>query len=455
VTVSKEITRLEHSSVKLSLTVDKDDVRSQYDELLSDYSKSIQLPGFRKGKAPRDVLVRKFGESLKGEALGHLIEKSITQVFEDETFAREDRPLPYSTPQVQDEPKLDLDTDLVFSVIYDVLPKVTVGKYKGLDIEVPAAEITGGDIARELEEVRERNSIVLDRDEGAAAEKDNVVTVNYCELSDDGSAAAGTERQDFVFTLGSGYNVYKFDEEVTGMKKGETRDFTKTFPNDFADAAIAGKTKKLRVTLAALKEKKLPELDDDLAQDVDEKYKTLDDLKNSIRDRMEKNLEKRLRELKINRILGKIVENTPVEVPESMIHIELDSRWRNLARRFNASTGEVIKMMEKSGKSGEEIQNEWRPDAVKALHSRLIVETLMEDLKLEASDEEVEKELETIAGESGTPVEDVKKYYEQQQMKDYLKEDIKERKLFDILLGENTIKTSGNMNYLDFMAVNG
>jgi trigger factor len=455
VAVSKEITRLEHSSVKLTVTVGKDDVRTKYDELLAEHSKNIQLPGFRKGKVPREVLIRKFGDALKGEAVGHIIEGAVEEIFKDEALSRSDRPLPYSTPQLEGDPKLDLDADLSFSVVYDTLPEVKIGQWKGLEAEIPDVTVTDEDLNRELEEIRDRNAIVLDRDEGTAAEKDNVVTVNYCELDENGETVADSAREDFVFTLGSGYNIYKFDDEVTGMKKGETKTIEKTFPEDFSDAALAGKTKKLKISLTALKEKKLPELDDDLAQDVDEKYETLDDLKNSIRDRLNKSLERRLRDIKINNLLEKIVANTPVEIPESMVRIELDSRWRNLARRFGTSTEEIIKMMEKSGKGAEEIQAEWRPDAVKALHSRLIVETLIEEQKFEASDAEVEKELANIALESDTPLEEVKKYYEQENAKEYLKEDVKEKKLFELLLTENTIKTGKKENYLDLMGNNG
>ncbi|MDR1287047.1 MAG: trigger factor [Treponema sp.] len=454
-TVSKEITRLEHSSVKLTLTVGKDDVGSHYDDLVKEYAKNIQMPGFRRGKVPREVLVRKFGDALKGEALERTIEGALTQVFDDESFAREDKPLPYSTPKVEEEPKFDTGADLAFSVVYDVLPKVTVGQYKGLEIEVPGAEVAKEDIDRELEAVRERNAIVLDRDDGAAAERDNVVTVNYGEINEEGGIIPGSEREDFVFTLGSGYNIYQFDDEITGMKKGETKDFEKTFPGDFSDPDLAGKTKKIRVTLTALKEKKLPELDDDLAQDTDEKYKTLDDLVNSIRERMQKNLEKRLRDLKISRLLEKITENTPVDVPESMIRIEIDSRWRNLARRLNVSIENIVKIMERDGRNREEIQNEWRPDAVKALHSRLIVETLMEDLALTVSDEELEKEFKDMAEREETTIEEVKKYCEENSSTEFLKEEIKERKLFDILLAENTVKTGKTENYLDLMKING
>jgi trigger factor len=434
--------------------VAKDDLRAQYDEILGNYTKTVQIPGFRKGKAPRDVLVRKFGEALNQEVLGTVIEKALGQVFEDESLGREERPLPYSSPQLQDEPKLDLEKDLSFSVIYDVLPKLTVGRWKGLEVEAPEAEISDDDINRELEAVRERNAVVLDRDEDAAAEKGDVVTVDYCELDDNGTPLANSERQEFVFTLGSGYNPYKFDDEILGMKKGETREVVKTYPPEEGDSSLAGRTVKLRLSLSALKERKLPELDDDLAQDVDEKYQTLEDLKTSIRKNLTENLERRLREIRISNILEKILADTPVDIPESMIRIELESRWRSLARRFNTSVEDLLKSMGNTEGGIEGIQDGWRPAAIKALHSRLIVETLMEDLKLEAGEEELNGEIEKFAAEDEAMAEDIKKYYQEEQARAYLKEEIKERKLFDILLAENTVKPGKKENYLDLMSNN-
>jgi trigger factor len=451
VAVTKEITKLEHSNVKLTLTIGKDDVRSEYDALLAEYTKTVQLPGFRKGKVPKEVLARKLGEALKEEALGKILEKSMIQIFEDESFPKEDRPLPYSTPQIEDKPSLDLEKDLQFSVVYDVFPKVEVGQWQGLEVEIPDVSITGEDINRELEAIRERNAIVQDKNDGEEAVFGDVVTVDYCELDDKGEALAGTERQDFVFTLGSLYNYFRFDDEIKGMKKGETRDFEKTYPEDFDDKDLAGKTKKIRVTLKALKIKNLPELDDELAQDVDEKFNTLEDLKNEIRNRLNSELDSRLRGMKINKLLEKIMESTPVEIPESMTRLELDSRWRNLARRFNTDAGGLYKLMEKNSGQAQSIVDSWRPDAKMALHSRLIVETLINDLKLEVSEEELNQEIESRSASGG---EEVRKHYEQEQAKEDLKEEIKDLKFFDRLLSENTIKSGNQKKYLDLISNN-
>jgi trigger factor len=245
--------------------------------------------------------------------------------------------------------------------------------------------------------------------------------------------------------------MYRFDEEITGMKKDETREFEKTYPDDFIDKDLAGRTVKLRVTMTALKSKLLPDLDDDFAQDVDEKYQTLADLRASIREKFVKNLDKRLRDMTLNGLLEKIMEGAPVEIPESMIRIELDARWRNMARQFQTTPEDLLKILGASGKTYEEITSEWRPDVIKALHSRLVVETLMEEQNFSATDEEMEQQMLVMAEESGASLEEVKKYYEQESMREYMKQDINERKLFDLLLAENTTTKGKQEKYHDLV----
>ena len=453
--VTKKFTPLEKSNVKLVLTVPKDNVQNEYQALIKDYSNKIQIPGFRKGKVPREVLERKFGDGLKKEAMGVIIEKAITEVFEDQGLSRHEKPLPYAQPELGEVPELDFDKDLEFSLVYDVLPKVEVAQWKGLTAEVPEVTISDDDINRELEEVRERNAIVLDKDDDATAQNHDIVTVDYWELDENNEPLPHGERLDFAYTLGTGGNAYDFDDEIIGMKKGETKEFTKAYPADpesnFDESPFAGKTKKMRLTLKLIKEKKLPDLDDDLAQDVDEKFKTLDDLKSNIRQRLDTRLQNRIKDLKVSKLLETIMEAAPLTLPESMVRVELEGRWRNMAQRYGITVDKIKEMMAMTGKNADEIQGEWRPVAEKALHSRLIVETLMEQEKIEVSDDDLEKELELAAAEANTPLEDFKKYYQEENAREYLIEDIKERRFFDILLAENTIKTGNKANYLDIM----
>jgi trigger factor len=456
VTVTKEVERLENSAIKLTLKVSKEDLRSEYDKIVSDYARTIQIPGFRKGKVPRDILVRKIAEAFKNETLAHVMEHAVTETFEDQSLSKEDRPLPYSRPEVRDSPEeLDLEKDLEFSMFYDVFPQFTVGKWQGLEIEAPDVSIEEEDINRELEVIRERNAIVLDREDDAPSVKGDVVTVNYAGLSENGGIIPETEWRDFAFTLGSGYNAFYFDDEITGMKKGETRDIVKVYPADFKDNALAGQTRKIRVTVTAVKERKLPDPDDDLAQDVDEKFQTLDDLKENIRERLTKKLERTLRYIKINSIVEKILETTPIAIPESMIRVELDGRWNTFARQMGAKPEDLARSLEASGAKGREtILEEWRDSVIKSLRTQLIVESLISERNLDASDEDTEKEFETIAADSDISIDNVKKRYESEDMKEFLKGDIKEQKLFDLLLAENTVKTGEKKKYIDLAANN-
>lgn len=444
---TKQITKLAKSRVQLDVTIKQDEIAKTYQELLQKYSKSIQIPGFRKGKVPVKVLETKYGEALKGDVAGDIMEKALGEIFE--AANEHERPLPYSQPAMDKAPDFALDKDLSFTVTYDVFPEVKLGTIDGFKLELPQVTIGDAELQEELAAIRERNAIVVDRNDGDKAEKDNIATVNYCELDDAGNVIAGTERQDFVFTIGTGYNVFKFDDEVTGMKKGESKDFTKKYPADFEDKDLAGTTKKLRVTLTALKARNLPELDDDLAQDVSEKYKTLADLKADITKNMETALENKLKEIKNTKLLEKMVEANEFELPESMVAAELESRWQMLAQRFRTDMAQLEKLITSSGQTKEAMLNEWRPEAEKMLKSRVIVELLLKDREIAVSPDDVEAEYAKMAAGAGISVDEVKKHYADPRRKEYLIDDIKEQRLYGQLLEKCTLSKGAKTAFAD------
>lgn len=454
-TVSKEFERIEPSAVKLTVTIGQEDVRSEYDKLIADYAKTMQIPGFRKGKVPRNILTQKFGEAFKGEALGRIIEGSISQLFGDESFPDENRPLSYATPVVTDKPSgLDLDKDLRFSVVYDIMPHVTLGPWKGLEIEVPDASVTEADINRELENLQERLGTAMDKEEGAPALEGDVITIDYQELSDAGEPVPGTERQDFVFILGSGANFYKLDDAARGMFKDQTKDIEKTYPEDFEDADLAGKTKKIRFTVTAIKERQIPELNDEFAQDVNEKFQTIGELKEDIRKRLQETLDRRLRQLTITALLEKIREAAPpIAIPESMAQLELESRWSAMARQFGTDGEHLEKAyLQSGGRTRESLFAAWRPEILKAIQRRLIVEAVAAGQSFAISSEDLENEYASIAAESETPLEEVKRYYERENLLELANESIREKKVYDLLLAENTIKKGNQEAYLDLLS---
>ena len=448
--LTTEFTNLEKSAVKLTVTIAKKDVEESYKTTLSKYVKNAQIPGFRKGHVPASVLERKFGESIKADSFGELIDNALNEVFEKET---ENRPLPYAQPMMEQVPELDLTKDLTFSVTYDVFPKVEIKDFNGVAVKEPQVTITDDDIAEELKGMQERNAMVIDKKD-STVEKDNIVTINYAELDDDGKVIDGTTREDFVFTVGTGENIYKIDDEIIGMKKDETKEITKKYKKDDADPELAGKTKKITVTVKAVKVRDLPALDDDFAQDVSEKYKTLADMKADIAKNMELAKDRKIKEIKNNSLLEQLVEKNQFDIPASMLQAELDGRWRMMAQQFQTTPEQLEKMILASGQSKETMLTQWTGDSEKMLKSRIIVDSLIRAKNISVTPEEIEAQYAKIAEESGMSVEDVKKHYADPRSKEYLIDDAKENKLFDEIYKEVKVSKGDKVSFKDLFAVN-
>ncbi|MDR1256538.1 MAG: trigger factor [Spirochaetaceae bacterium] len=446
--LTQDITHLDNSAVKLTFTYSPEDLRAKYDEILRDFVKNLQIKGFRKGKAPVSVLERKLGKALQDDVLSTIIGNTVTDALKSEDFPKDAVPLPYSDPQVEGEPKLELENGLVFSVKYDTFPTVTVQKWEGLEVEVDDADVTDADVDRELEVVRGRNAIVMDKEDGETAAKGDVVTIGYCELGEDGEEIGGARREDFTFTLGSGRNIYKFDDEIEGMKKGDTRDIEKSYPEDFEYTELAGKTKKIRVTLTALKRKDLPS-DDELAQDVDENFKNIADLRRSIRENLVKSLEARLYRQKVDNLLEAIAAQNPVDVPESMVKQEMFSMIHRIYGR--GMTDETLwKIIDDMPENSE-----LKEQAVKKLKPSLVVGKLMTDLNIEVLEEDMEKMYGQLVEEGGQTMDEIRDFFNNNdESRATLEEDIKQRKILALLLEKNTIKTRKKVNFLDIFPEN-
>ena len=441
--LTKEFTNLEKSAVKLSVTVDKADVEQAYNSTISKYVKNAQIPGFRKGHVPASVLEKKYGESLKADTIGEIIDTAVSEIFEKET---DNRPLPYAQPVLEEMPALDVTKDLKFTLTYDVFPKVSVKDFAGVTVKEPQVTVGDAEIDEEIKAMQERNAMVIEKKDNTV-EKDNIVTIDYVEVGEDGKEIADTKRQDYVFTVGSGENLYKIDDEILGMKKDETKEITKKFKKDYEDTDLAGKTVKLNVTIKAVKVRDLPAIDDDFAQDCNEKYKTLADMKADIKRNMEVAKDRRIRELKNNSLLEQLVKKNPFDIPASMLAAELDGRWNMMAQQFQTTPEQLEKMIVASGQTKETMLKEWTGDSEKMLKSRIIVDALIRERNISVTPEEIEAQYAKIAEEGGMTVEEVKDHYKDARAKEYLIDDAKENKLYDEIYKEVKVTKGDKLTF--------
>ena len=429
-----EIKKLENSSVELTLTLSAATIEEDYSKTIRDYAKKLTIKGFRPGKAPVSLVESKYGDAIREEVTFRLMEKNLTDSYKD--MDAKDRPLPYSTPELQNEEALlpfKPNTDITYSVIYDVLPVVTLPEYKGLEIEYQAKKVTDAEVNEEIERLRQQNAMVIAK-KGPVAEGD-IVTLDYAELDADGNEMEANKRDDFTFTVGSSYNFYKLDKDIIGLKKGDETVIEKTYGDDSGMGTdYLGKTVKIKVAVKEVKVKEVPELDDDFAQDVKDEYKTVDDLLKATRKQLEDAAESDNKAAKLDAIVKAILDKTDVVVPKSMVEAQLESDWQNFISRFGMKEEDVLKIMGAQGGSKEQFLETRRADTLQNIKAQLVIEQIKEDQKFEVTEEELAEELKNY-GENIT--KDDPNY---ESMKIYAEDDVKFRKARDFLLENNKFK---------------
>lgn len=439
----QNVKELENSAVELAITVKQEALAQSYTKVLQKYMKTLQLPGFRKGKAPSSVLEQKFGPGMREESVYTIIDDAVQEALK--SVEDKYKPLPYSQPSLVDEEQIskEVDKDLQFAVTYDIMPLFDLPAYTGLEVEAPKVEISDETVNKEIDRLREQNALVLEKDK--AVEKGDIVTLSYVELDSEGNEVAGTAHKDFVFTVGSGTNFYKIDEDVIGMSKSESKTLEKSFPEDHEYSEYAGKTVTLKLEVSQVKVREVPELDDEFAQDVSEEYKNVADLVAATKEKLASNLESHLKETKLTAIIDKMLEQVKISVPASMIDIEVDSSWRRFVSQSGMPEEQVLKFLEFQGQTKDDFTASWREGAEKNIRVQLLMEKIKEQenftIEAEELESEVERQLKDITDE------ETKNYY-----KTMIEDDLKIRKTGDFLLEKNTITDGAAVSYEEFMA---
>ena len=446
---NKETELLDNSSVRLTITVAEEAVRKEYDGLLQEYSKNVRMDGFRKGKVPPNILLRKYGEIILGETAERVVQKSLEQAL----AAGEQKPIATSIPTVDAADKLELGKEFSYKVTFDTFPKIELPEYKGLEYEELEVSVGEEDLERELKGLQEQNSVVVDKKDPVTA-KGDIVNVDYVELEEGGAEKTATRRQSFVFEVGSGYNLYRFDEEIVGLKAGEEKTVAKEYPADFEVKELAGRKFSLKVKVNTVKEKQLPEINDELAQDISDKYKNLEDLKKDIREKLAKHAAQRVREHSISQLLDKIAGQAVISLPKSMLEQELEEEWHRFLGRLRADEKVVLQELAKEGRSKESVQEEWKPAAEKKLRLQLAVSEMVKREGIQAAQEEVDSRVQADAEARSISFEQAKEIYTKNRLLDFLSFDIKNEKLYDQLLASGKRRQGKKVKLLDLLGGN-
>lgn len=386
--MSVQVETLEKSMAKLTIEVSAEEFETALDKAYKKNKSKISLPGFRKGKAPRAMIEKMYGAGVFYEdAANDLIPGAY------ESAAKESELEIVAQPSI-DVTQIEKGKSFIFTATVAVKPEVTLGDYKGIEVEKKTAEVTDEELQAEIDKVRESNSRMITI-EDRAVEDGDITTIDF-EGFVDGEPFEGGKGEDYPLTIGSHSFIDNFEEQLIGKKIGEETEVNVTFPEQYQAEKLQGKPAVFKVTVKEIKVKELPEVDDDFAQDVSE-FDTVDEYKEDLKKKLLENKEAALKREKEEDVVGKIIENATMEIPDPMVDTQVRQMVQEFAQRIQSQGLSLQQYMQFTGMTPESLTAELKPQALKRIQSRLVLEAVAAAENIETSDEDLEKELEKMA----------------------------------------------------------
>ena len=426
-------------SIKIEKTENKNELKlefkieaKKFDEaIMKVYTKSAKyfnIPGFRKGKAPFNIVERMYGDEIFYEdAFNELVPPIYDKEIEENKLEV------VSRPDIHIE-NMKKGEDLVFTATVQTKPEVVLGQYKGVELKKVEYKVTDEDVNHELEHMQEHNARIITVEDRPVKEKD-IAVIDF-EGFVDGKAFEGGKAENHELEIGSNTFIPGFEEQMIGMKAGEEKDINVTFPEDYFSKDLAGKEATFKVKLHEIKEKKLPALDDEFAKDVSE-FDTLKDLKTSIKEKKQAQNDDRAKHETESLAIEAVSNNTPIDIPSGMIETEIDAMIRDLEQQLSYQGINLDQYLHMINKTRKEIEDNYKEQAEKNVKSRLVLEAIIKEEKLEASDDEVSAKIKEMATNYGRKEEELNK---NEALKEYLANNIKTEKAIDLIVKNAKIK---------------
>ena len=409
--MSVQVENLEKNMAKLTIEVAAEEFEKAVQAAYMKNKNKITIPGFRKGKAPRVMIEKMYGAGIFFEdAANALIQREYPKAAEESGLDI------VSYPEI-DVVQVEKGKSFIFTAEVAVKPEVTLGEYKGLEVEVTPVEVTEEEVAAELKREQENNSRTIDVDDRAVAQGD-MVTLDF-EGFVDGVAFEGGKGTDYPLTIGSNSFIPGFEDQLVGAELNKEVEVNVTFPEDYHANDLAGKAAVFKCTVKAIKVKELPELDDEFAKDVSE-FDTLDAYKADIEKKLKERKEAVAKREREDKVVDAVIENAQMDIPEAMIQGQIQQLMQDFVRRMQAQGLSIDQYYQFTGLDNAKIQEQMRPQALKRIQSRLVLEKIAETENIQISDEKFEEELKAMADMYKMEVEKLKEV-----MGDYEKEQIK------------------------------
>ena len=412
--MSVQVENLEKNMAKLTIEVTAEDLEKALNAAYQRQKKNISIPGFRKGKVPRAMVEKMYGPAVFYEdAVNSLIPQEYAKAADESGLDI------VSQPEI-DVVQIEKGKPFIFTAEVAVKPEVTLGEYKGLEVPKADLEVTDEEIEAELKKEQEKNARTIHVEDRAAQEGDKV-TIDF-EGFVDGVAFEGGAGKDYPLTLGSKTFIPGFEEQLVGVALEQPVDVNVTFPEDYQAEELKGKEAVFKCVIHKIEAKELPELDDDFAKDVSE-FDTLEEYKKKIKDNIEKRKADAAKTEKENAVVDKAIENAQMDIPEAMVKTQINQMIDDFARRIQSQGLTMEQYMQFTGSTRETMQEQMRPQAMKRIQSRLVLEKVAEVENIQISDEKLDEELTKMAEMYKMELDKFKELVDDYQ-KDQMKKDL-------------------------------
>ena len=422
--MSYTVENLEKNMAKITITVSAEDFENAMVKSYNKNKKNISLHGFRKGKAPRKMIEKMYGPEIFYEDAANFV---IPDAYE--AAAKESGLDIVARPEI-DVVEIGEGKEFVFTATVALKPEVTLGEYKGIEVEKKAVKIMAADVNAELERVREQNSRMITI-EDRGIKKDDTAVIDY-EGFVDGEAFQGGKGEDYPLVIGSHSFIDNFEDQLVGKKTGEEVEVNVTFPEEYHEASLKGKPALFKVKVKEIKVKELPKLDDEFASEVSE-FETLKDYKASIKKTLTERKKEEVKRQKEEEVINKVIENITVDIPEAMIEEQTQQMIQEFASRISSQGISFQQYMQMTGMTPEVIMGQMKPEAEKRIKTRLTLEAVVEAENIKATAKDIEKEIENMASMYQMEVEKVKEMIGD-EMKDQFAKDVAVQKAVDFLV---------------------
>ena len=417
------------NEVKLNVTIEA----SKFDEAMKKvYFKSAKyfnIPGFRKGKAPMNIVEKYYGKEIFYEdAFNEVVPEELEKAVEENKLEV------VSRPDI-DVTQIGKGQDLIFTAVFQTKPEAELGKYKGVEIKKIEYKVTDEDIDHELGHMQEHNSRLISV-EDRPVEKGDIANINF-EGFVDGVAFEGGKAENHDLEIGSNTFIPGFEDQIIGMKIDEEKDIKVKFPDEYFSKDLAGKDATFKVKVNEIKKKELPTLDDEFAKDVSE-FDTLKELKESIKEKKQKENDDRAKYETEDAVIKAVCENVKVDIPSGMIETETENMVKELEQRLAYQGLKLEQYLQMMGKTKEEMQKEYEPQAIEAIKSRLTLEAVIKAEKIEVADIDVEEKMKEMAKNYGR--ENDEEFMKNENVRNYIKQGLESEKALEFLVKNAKIK---------------